>query len=134
MASEVRFTVAGLPPAKSEAKSMLAQRHPHEPRVRALLAAARDTVPSDTGVPALGSSTVGLEVTATSPAAPDSDATNYLGGIADVLESKQHRGALPHLGDLAAVALYDNDRQIQEVHYRHQLGSPTSYAVRVWLL
>lgn len=36
----LRFTVAGLPPAKNTATSMLAASHEHAPRVRALLSAA----------------------------------------------------------------------------------------------
>jgi hypothetical protein len=46
---------------------------------------------------------------------PPNDATTYLGGIADVLEGKAHRGTHDHLGDLAGVALYDKDRQVREV-------------------
>lgn len=134
MVDEVRFTVAGLPPAKSEAKSVLAEGHPHARRVQALLMAARDAIPTPVGTSALGSEPVGLDVTVTAPGAPDSDATNYLGGIADVLEAKQRRGLLPHLGDLATVAVYDNDKQIHEVRYRYESGSPTGYQVRVWLL
>jgi hypothetical protein len=33
-----------------------------------------------------------------------------------VLEAKAYRGAFDHLAALAGVALYANDRQIQEVH------------------
>jgi hypothetical protein len=49
---------------------------------------------------------------------PTWDATNYLGGIADVLEHKADRGPLEHLGELAEVWLYRNDRQIKQVSYR----------------
>jgi hypothetical protein len=63
-----------------------------------------------------------------------SDATNYLGGVADVLEDKGHRGALQHLGDLAAVALYDNDRQIEEAHYYWEEAASPSYRVKFWTL
>jgi hypothetical protein len=64
-----------------------------------------------------------------------SDATNYLGGIADVLEEKGHRtGQLDHLGDLTAVALYDNDRQIEDVRYRWEEAPDPSYTVRLWSL
>uniref|UniRef100_UPI00193974AC hypothetical protein n=1 Tax=Nocardioides caldifontis TaxID=2588938 RepID=UPI00193974AC len=49
------------------------------------------------------------------------DATNYLGGIADVLEQKTNRGAaVEHLRDLADVWLYRNDRQIKRVSYREE--------------
>jgi hypothetical protein len=70
----------------------------------------------------------------TPPDDPASDATNYLGGIGDVLEGKAHRGALEHLGELAAVALYANDRQIQEVHYRCERAAEPQYTVRLWVL
>lgn len=41
---EISFSVAGLPPAKNEAKSMLAPGHVYAKRVLALLRAARDVV------------------------------------------------------------------------------------------
>ena len=64
-------------------------------------------------------SRVSLDVVFHAPAAQNpADATNYLGGIADVLENKAHRGTLEHLGDLADVWLYANDRQIKEATYR----------------
>ena len=62
-----------------------------------------------------------------------SDATNYLGGIADVLESKRRRefasGALVHLGYQRNVAVYEDDSQIKEVHYRSVESDTTSYRV-----
>ena len=64
-----------------------------------------------------------------------SDATNYLGGIGDVLEQKGHRAMyITHLGELADVALYDNDRQLREVHFRQQDGQRDTYTVRLWEL
>jgi hypothetical protein len=57
------------------------------------------------------------------PGADPWDATNYLGGIADVLEDKSRRGAaIQHLGELADVWLYRNDRQIKRVTYREEEG------------
>ena len=132
---EIRFDVAELPPAKSEARSVLAAGHPHHARVSRLLAAARAALPDGgAGEPPLAASPIGLDVTVTAPDVPDSDATNYLGGIADVLEDKRRRGPLPHLGDLADVALYDDDHQLQEVRYRWRPGAPVRYTVRVWVL
>jgi hypothetical protein len=61
-----------------------------------------------------------------------SDATNYLGGIADVLEDKRQRGDLLHLGELAGIALYGNDRQLHDVRYRWELGQDVRYQVRIW--
>ena len=62
-----------------------------------------------------------------------SDATNYLGGIGDVLEDKSRRSAgdIAHLGDLVDVALYRNDNLIREVQYRLKLATEASYSVRV---
>jgi hypothetical protein len=63
-----------------------------------------------------------------------SDATNYLGGIAGLLERKNRRGALPHLGPLADVEFYDNDSQFQEVHYTWRPADVAHYSVRIWAL
>lgn len=131
----IDFEIAGLPPAKSEAKSMLAEGHPHAPRVRALLIAAQDAMTSH-GFPGFGSTPLGMDVVLTTGGLQHtSDATNYLGGIADALEDKGHRAMyVAHLGDLGAVALFDNDRQLREVHYRQQYGERDSYTVRLWEL
>jgi hypothetical protein len=59
------------------------------------------------------------------------DATNYLGGIADVLEGKAHRGPLEHLGALATVRLYRNDRQIKQVNYREEESVDIGYTVTI---
>jgi hypothetical protein len=128
--TDISFTVNGLPPAKSEAKSMLASGHDHADRVSALLEAARNALGADQE-PLFPDGSLTLDVVLECPTQPPSDATNYLGGIADVLEAKQHRGALEHLGDLASVALYGNDRQIQEVHYRWERAAQTCYRVRL---
>jgi hypothetical protein len=65
---------------------------------------------------------------------PPSDATNYLGGIGDVLEDKSRRGSLEHLGDLAGFGLYANDRQICQVSYRVTSGQGPRYHVQLWEL
>jgi hypothetical protein len=91
--------------------------------VIALLEAAREAM-RHMGFQGFGNARVRLEVEVRSgPGEPPWDATNLLGGIADVLDSKAHKqiaqpGMLDHLGDLVHVALYDDDRQIQEVSYR----------------
>jgi hypothetical protein len=61
---------------------------------------------------------VALDVVVHAPGQPQGDATNYLGGIGDVLEDKSSRIAIEHLGDLAAVQLFRNDRQIRAISYR----------------
>jgi len=71
-----------------------------------------------------------MEVVMTPASDRPSDVT--LGGIGDVLEEKGHRMALDHLGELAHVALYDNDRQFDEVCFRQQAGDRTGYRARVY--
>lgn len=129
--NQITFDVPGYPPAKGEALSMLGAGHGHAPRVRLLLecaARARD----EQGFEPVDNSHVALDVvvSAPPPGAP-SDATNYLGGIADVLEDKSSRGNLAHLGDLGAVWLYRNDRQIKNVTYRELESDETEYSVTV---
>ena len=130
---EVALVVEGWPPAKNEAKSMLSAGHPYADRVLHLLQAVKEAVGNDRS-PALGGDALGLELIVYSPVEPPSDATNYLGGVSDVLEAKDRRGVLPHLGELADIALFLNDRQIHEVVYRWVRGSQTRYAVRLWKL
>jgi hypothetical protein len=48
-----------------------------------------------------------------------------------VLEDKSHRGPLEHLGALAAVRLYRNDRQIKQVAYREDESAQVGYTVTV---
>jgi hypothetical protein len=125
---EVVVSVAGVPPAKSEAQSMLGARHPHAERVIALLEAARDTLAG--GAVPLGSAALSLELDMRCPPVERrSDATNYLGGVADVLQDKAPRGLLDHLGRLARVHLFDDDRQFVEVTYRWRPGDPATYTV-----
>jgi hypothetical protein len=131
--SELTFTVDGYPPAKAEALSMLGAGHPHLIRVRALLEAAAAAAAGGEFSSGL-TDRLGLEVVLYAPTDPPSDATNYLGGVGDVLEAKSRRGLLEHLGELATVALYANDRQIQEVHYRQERAAEPRYTVRLWLL
>jgi hypothetical protein len=131
--SEISFDVEGFPPAKNEARSMLAAGHGHGERVRRLLEAARRSMSESGFHPLTGP--IGLEVTVHVPPNQDPwDATNYLGGVADALEDKAKRGPLLHLGDLRDVALYANDRQIREVHYRQQDSPTARYRVRIWSL
>jgi uncharacterized protein DUF6946 len=129
----VLLQVDGCPPAKSEALSMLGVGHPHAQRVRALLEAARSAASDWRWTPAEGP--VALEVTLVAPAKRDPwDATNYLGGIADVLQDKRRdfpRLDLSHLGDLRQVSLFVNDRQVREVAYRQLPGKEPRYSVLV---
>ncbi len=128
---EIVLNVSDYPPAKNEAKSMLAAGHSHSERVLALLRAARDAI-GGKPQPIFPSESLGLDVVLEAATEPPADATNYLGGVADVLEEKSHRGALDHLSELASVAVYANDRQIHEVHFRWRPGPTARYKVRIW--
>lgn len=132
--SEISLIVEGYPPAKGEALSMLGAGHSHAPRVVRLLEAAREEA-ARSGFTGLGSEPIGLEVVVRCRRDRNrSDATNYLGGIGDVLEGKGRRGQIEHLGDLGQVSLFDNDRQIEEVHYRWEEATEPTYTVRLWPL
>lgn len=74
-----------------------------------------------------------MDVVLTPPADREAwDATNYLGGIADVLEHKALRGAeVEHLGHLANVWLYRNDRQIKQVSYREATHDQAGHGYQV---
>jgi hypothetical protein len=111
---------------------MLGAGHAHAARVKRLLEAARDQAQGQE----LGAQPIDLEMVLRCPRDQNrSDATNYLGGVADVLESKAHRtGALDHLAELSQVHLYENDRQIEEVNYRWEKAADPSYELRVWTL
>src|SRR6266568_2017174 len=113
---EIAFEVPGWPPLKNEATSMLATHHRQADRVRTLLVKAAEAASAARWTPA--SADVALEVIIRTPTArPPGDATNFLGGIADVLQDKTNPRNidLSHLGDLQAVALYRDDRQISQI-------------------
>jgi hypothetical protein len=129
---EIAFDVPGWPPLKNEAKSMLAAAHQHHESVRALLEAAALASQRTGWTPV--STDVALDVIVRTPSArPPGDATNYLGGIGDVLQDKSHpvNIDLSHLGALQAVALYHDDRQICRVTYSIEPAESPSYRVRV---
>jgi hypothetical protein len=85
---EISLSVAGYPPAKNEALSMLGEGHSHAPRIRALLVAAKAAMLKDPLFVPVQHDAVALDVVVHAGAANDTwDATNYLGGIADVLEN-----------------------------------------------
>lgn len=132
--TEIILDVDGFLPAKNEAMSMFGEKHSHAPRVLRLLREAHTVVGKMDFQPLLGP--IGLDVVVRAPAQKDPwDATNYLGGIADVLQEKKNiRISLEHLGDLSEVALYRNDRQIHEIHYRQEHGELPAYRVRIWSL
>lgn len=133
-AGSISFEVPGYPPVKNEALSMLGPGHPYAPRVRLLLEAAREACAAQSFTP-VDDGHIALDVIFRCPPGQNpADATNYLGGIADVLEDKSHRGPLDHLGTLATVRLYRNDRQIKQVSYREIEADQPSYTVDIRLI
>ncbi|MEW2144182.1 hypothetical protein AB0869_15360 [Micromonospora vinacea] len=128
------FDVAGVPPIKNEALSLFAANHRQRERVERLLTAAV-TAAKQAGWTSARDD-VELDVTLRSPTRrPPGDATNFLGGIADVLQGrKASQGVdLSHLGELAGFALFDDDGQIQDIVYRVVMDSIPSYTVQVTL-
>lgn len=125
------FEVAGLPPIKNEALSLFSVGHRQAPRVRALLLAACRAVQHSGWTPLAGP--VALQVVLRCPGGHHGDATNFLGGIADVLQDKRHTGqaGLGHLGALADIVLYRADSQIRQLTFREQEADEPSYTVRV---
>jgi hypothetical protein len=80
---------------------------------------------------------IGLDVLVRAPSGrPPGDATNYLGGIGDVLQDKSSpvNIDLSHLGSLQRVALYLDDRQICQVRYNVDRADSESYSIRVWVI
>jgi hypothetical protein len=129
--NQVSFEVPGFPPAKNEALSMLGAGHSHAPRVRLLLERAQQAAAAQ-GFTPIDADPVGLDVVVYAPHGKNpGDATNYLGGIGDVLENKAHRGTLHHLSGLGNVWLYSNDRQIKAVSYRETEADDVSYTVTI---
>lgn len=127
----VSFSVVGYPPAKNEARSLFNTDHTYAKRVRDLLVVAQGACQKQAFTP-IAEGGVGLDVVVNVPTdQPPWDATNYLGGIADVLEDKSRRGSLDHLGPLASVWLYRDDRQIKEISYREIASVRAAYTVTV---
>jgi hypothetical protein len=131
-APTIVFDDAGTPPIKIEALSLFSAHHTQRQRVEHLLAAAREAARNVGWVTT--AETVGLDVTVRSPLPKlPGDATNVLGGIADVLHGRKtkHRLGLSFLGELAGFALFDDDSQIQEIAYRFVSTEVPSYTVQV---
>jgi hypothetical protein len=127
----ISFEVTGYPPAKNEALSMLGAGHPHASRVRLLLEAAQQACAAQAFTP-IEDGSIALDVVLrTLPGQNPADATNYLGGIADVLEDKYRRGPLEHLSPLNTVWLYRNDRQIKQVSYREVDSGQNGYTITI---
>lgn len=126
---DVNLAVTGyLPPAKGEAKSMLSGGHAHAHRVGALLEKAREAMEGREPL----SGPIALTVTVRAPAGMClSDATNFLGGIGDVLQLRETGADVTHLGPLAAIGCYHDDKQIEEIHYRQRTADAVGYEVHL---
>lgn len=124
---ELRIEVTGeIPPVKGEASSMLSVLHPQRIRVRRLLLEAADVMRGRE----LLVGDIGLDVTTSAPRGHRlPDATNMLGGIGDVLQARSTGADIEHLGSLARVACFDDDSQIQEIHYRRIERDEVGYAI-----
>ena len=133
--SHICLSVDGLPPKKNEATSLFSPKHGDRRSVVELLTKAEQALDESAWNPA-EKRPVGFEliVTAGDPDAIPGDATNYLGGVADVLQANRINADLSHLGDLARVSLFHDDRQIREVRYSVNGGAAVGYDVRVWVL
>ena len=123
--SEIVISVRGLPPTKG-GLSIISPEHRHHARVFDLLSATRDALPAGF-VPYRTAVSLTLVVHAPTPA-PPGDPTNFLGGIADVLQRKVPTDAF---GALGLVHVYENDLQLRRVEYEQRLAPETSYEVRL---
>lgn len=110
---------------------MLAAGHSHAARMRALLEAAQQAMQRTGWTSVAGE--ISLELVVRGPGRPPSDATNYLGGVSDVLQNKTVGRSLDltHLSELGAVALYTDDRQIRQIHYTEEPADQASYSIRI---
>ena len=132
--TKISLSVEGWPPKKNTAKSLFAEGHPDSLCVLNLLRKVKQALGDSEWNPT-GRRQIGLElVMAETPDGFPGDATNYLGGIADVLQANRTNADLSHLGDLAQASLYYDDRQIREVLYCIERGDVPGYRLRVWVL
>ena len=128
------MTIRGLPPAKDSSNSIFNKNHSHHPRVIALLQKVQQGLDDSEWNPA-ERRRVGIELVMTeTPNGLPGDATNYLGGVADVLQANRVNADLSHLGGLGKVSLYLDDNQIREVRYSVERGTSSGYRVRVWVV
>jgi hypothetical protein len=136
--TDITVDVAGFPPAKSDALSMLAAGHTHAVRVKQLLLAVQQKL-ADAPFPMLDGP-VGLEITLFAP--EDRDPwlpANYVGAISEILQAKGHlknqqriRVELPE--PLLSANLYRYERQLYDIRFRQMVASAPHYQVRVWSL
>jgi hypothetical protein len=126
------FEVSGPPPVRTEALSLFAAGHRQASRVRALLRAACDAAQRSGWMALTGPVALDI-VLRCPPGGRTADVAALIGGIGAVLQDKKRAAAigLAHLGVLADVTLYVDDRQIQRVSYREEPAESMSYLVQV---
>lgn len=136
MRSEIVVRVDGWPPAKDGTNSIFNPKHPRHPLVRDLLSAAGDAIAVSGWRRVERHLPIGLELVVSRPAALDgrADPANYIGGVCDVLQAERQGVQPSWLGELAGHALYENDSQVREIHYREESLAPAGYQVRIWKL
>jgi len=115
---------------------MLGATHPHRPRVVRLLEATRDAMAVSRVEPFALADSLGLELIlrCRRDGYERGDITNYLGGIADVLQARRVNANITHLGELAKIYVYPDDRQIHEIHCQLLQNKVESYMVLLWRL
>lgn len=130
--NQISIEVDEYPPVKNEARSLFGAAHAQAHRVHALLTAAQQAFEAQL-FRSVSQGRVAMEVVVRAPAhVPVADLTNMLGGIADVLQNKDHPYYdIDHLGDLAEVWIYENDRQITSLTAHIEQADRVGYRVTV---
>ena len=134
--NEINIDVQGSPPAKSETLSLFGKTHRHADRVVTLLRQVKQSI-AHSSWDRNEHRRLGLEllVSDTALGSPPMDATNILGGIADVLQADRPRNTdSSHLDGMEMVSLYKNDRQIHEIRYSVKHADDQCYRIRMWVL
>ena len=136
MPKEIMIRAGGWPPAKDGGDSIFNPRHRRHPLVRDLLSAAGEAIAVSGWRRAESPVPMGLELVVPERAARDGrvDPANNIGGVCDVLQDERRNVKPSWLGELAGHALYENDSQVRENHYREDSSAPAGYQVRIWKL
>ena len=120
MGNEIEFVVDGFPPIKNEALSLMSPTHGQAGPVSALRSAARQAT-GEHFDPWTGP--IAIEVTIYGD--PPGDATNYLGGIGDVLQTRRSNLEPTEFG------LFLDDKQIRDINFRIEPSKGARYRVHI---